>query len=91
MTQVITFFGWLSIGIGVTLAIFGHISIVFVYDLSTLWETLFPEDGISSLIYSAVGLVPGLVLLSIGKFMKKLDDRAAAQESAHAQGEGEEA
>lgn len=82
MTQVIIFFGWMAIGIAVTLVIFGHISIVFVYDFNTLKETVFPKDGISSLVYASLSLIPGAILLAIGKFMAKLDAREAAREAA---------
>lgn len=84
MTQVIIFFGWLMIGIAVTLVVFGHVSIAFVYDLDTLLENLFPEEGLSSLVYSAAALIPGSILISIGKMMNKFDDRAEAREAAEA-------
>lgn len=82
MTQVITFFGWMLIGIAVTLVIFGHVSIAFVYDFNTLIETLFPKDDISSLVYALLSLIPGLIMLGIGKFMAKLDARDAALDAA---------
>lgn len=89
MTQVIIFFGWLMIGIAVTLVVFGHVSIAFVYDLDTLLENLFPEEGLSSLVYSAAALIPGSILISIGKMMNKFDDRAEAREAAEAGEAGE--
>lgn len=85
MTQVVIFFGWMTIGIAVTLVVFGHVSIVFVYGFNTLLETLFPKDGISSLIYGSLSLIPGAIILAIGKFMAKLDAREAAREAAENQ------
>lgn len=81
MTQVIIFFGWMIIGIAMTLVVFGHISIVFVYGFNTLMETLFPKDGISSLVYASLSLIPGAIVLAIGKFIAKLDAREAAREA----------
>jgi len=90
MTQVIIFFGWLVIGIAVTLVVFGHISIAFVYDFDTLLENLFPEEGLSSLVVSALTLIPGGVLLGIGKLMQKFDERTEAREAAESIEGGED-
>lgn len=90
MTQVIIFFGWLVIGIAVTLVIFGHVSIGFVYGVDRLWHDLFPSEGLSSLIWSSAALVPGSVMLGIGKLMQKYDNRGAAEEAAEAPNEQNE-
>ncbi len=85
MTQVIIFFGWLIIGVAATLVVFGHASIAFVYDFDTLKENLFPEEGLSSLVYSSASFIPGTVMLAIGKLMKRYDDKVAAREAAEAE------
>ena len=82
MAQVVVFFGWLVVGIAITLVVFGHVSIVFVYGVDTLLETLWPEQGMTSLVYSAASLIPGAILVSIGKVMKKAEAKTAASENA---------
>ena len=82
MTQVITFFGWLIVSICVTVVIFGHISIAFVYGIDRLFEDMFPSEGLSSLLFFVAAPLPGSVLLGIGKWMKFLDNRTAAREAA---------
>lgn len=82
MTQVITFFGWMIVGICVTVVIFGHISIGFVYGIDRLFEEMFPSEGWSSLTFLVLAPLPGSVLLGIGKLMKMLDNRTAAREAA---------
>ena len=87
MTQVIIFFGWLVIGIAVTLVVFGHASIGFVYGVKRLWHDLFPSEGLSSLIWSAGSLIPGSLLLGVGKLMEAYDKRVAAKEAKAAEAE----
>lgn len=84
MAQVVIFFGWLVIGITTTVVIFGHVSIAFVYGWNTFIETLFPEDGLSSLIYFVASPIPGSILIFLGKLMKKAEDREAARDEAEA-------
>lgn len=84
MTQVITFFGWMVVSICVTVVIFGHISIAFVYGIDRLLEDMFPAEGLSSLLFFAAAPLPGSVLLGIGKLMKIFDARTAAREAAEA-------
>lgn len=80
MTQVVIFFGWLILCVAATLVVFGHLSIAFVYDLDTLLQGMFPDEGVSSLVYSTLAFIPGSVLLGIGKLMKHFDERAAKHE-----------
>ncbi|MCK5575282.1 MAG: hypothetical protein KAI28_05680 [Sphingomonadales bacterium] len=82
MAQVVIFFGWLIIGITTTVVIFGHVSIAFVYGFNTFMETLFPEDGLSSLLYFLVSPIPGSIVIYLGKLMKKSEDREAARDEA---------
>lgn len=81
MTQVIKFFGWLLIGVGLTLFIFGHLSMVFVYGWAYVGEAIFPsDDALSSLWAFPVALAPGSLLLGMGFLMQRFDQRAAARE-----------
>ena len=80
MTQVITFFGWMVIGICLTVVIFGHTSIAFVYGIDRIVEDMFPSEGFSSLIFLVAAPLPGSVLLGIGKLMKRHEERTAARE-----------
>jgi len=83
MAQVLTFFGWLLVGVGLTLFVFGHLSMLFVYDWAYVSNALFPSDGsLSSLLAMPVAVAPGGVLLGLGKLMKMFDQRAAAREGA---------
>lgn len=80
MTQVIVFFGWLIIGISVTLVVFGHVSILFVYGFDRLMEDIFPSEGVSSLIWSLGAFIPGSIMLGVGKLMQAYDRRTLAHE-----------
>lgn len=85
MTQVIKFFGWLLVGVGLTLFIFGHLSMVFVYGWAYVGEAIFPsDDALSSLWAFPVALAPGGLLLGMGFLMQRFDERAAAREDAEA-------
>lgn len=82
MTQVITFFGWLVIGICFTVVVFGHVSIAFVYGFDRLVLDMLPSEGMSSLLFFVAAPLPGGALLGIGKLMKRYDEREAAREAA---------
>lgn len=82
MTQVITFFGWLVIGICFTVVVFGHVSIAFVYGFDHLMVDMLPSEGMSSLVFFALAPLPGGALLGIGKLMKRHDERVALREAA---------
>lgn len=80
MTQVVLFFGWLICGVGLTLFIFGHLSMLFVYDWAYVLNTLFPsDDSLSSLWMLPVSIAPGGVLLGLSRIMKIFDDRDQAR------------
>lgn len=91
MGQVVKFFGWMLIGMAVTLVIFGHIVMVLVYDMTYLMETVWPSDpeGISSLWFSVAAFVPGTLIWSLGFVLEKLGQREEAKRAAKAAGNGD--
>lgn len=92
MTQVIKFFGWLLVGVGLTLFVFGHLSMVFVYGWAYVGEAIFPsDDALSSLWAFPVALAPGGLLLGMGFLMQRFDERAAAREDTGARDSASEA
>lgn len=83
MAQIVSFFGWLILGVGLTLFVFGHLSMLFVYNIGYVVNALFPsDDSLSSLLALPVAVTPGGILLGIGRLMKMYDDRVAAREAA---------
>jgi len=75
MGQIIKFFGFLVMGIAVTLVIFGHIMIPLVYDMDYLVDTLWPKDpnAYSSIWVAMASLFPGGMLWGIGWGLERFD------------------
>ena len=76
MQQVVKFFGWIALGVAVTLFIFGHISMWFVHDFNFMVETIFPNDPetISSIWYGLFALIPGILLFALSWLIGKYVD-----------------
>lgn len=91
MGQVVKFFGWMMIGMAVTLVIFGHIVMVLVYDMTYLMETVWPSDpkGVSSFWFSLAAFVPGTLIWSLGFVLEKLGLREEAKIAAKAAANGD--
>lgn len=72
MAQILKFFGWLLVGVGVTLFVFGHLSMLFVYNWSYVFHALFPNDGsISSLLIFPLAVAPGGIMYGLGMLLEK--------------------
>lgn len=72
MAQILKFFGWLLVGVGVTLFVFGHLSMLFVYNWHYVLLALFPDDGsISSLLIFPLAVAPGGIMYGLGMLMEK--------------------
>ncbi|MFC1673863.1 hypothetical protein ACFL12_06910 [Pseudomonadota bacterium] len=87
MGKVVTFLGWLLLSIAGTLYIFSHISMLFVYNIDYLLDTLWPSDpeAVSSLWFGLLVLVPGTLMLGFGKLLEKYaspEDEDAPQAKA---------
>ena len=84
MGQVVKFFGWMGIGIAVTMIVFGHLVMVLVYNLDYLLETVWPSDpqSVSSIWFSLASFVPGGVLWLLGHGLQKFQQRSEAKEAA---------
>ena len=84
MGQILKFFGWLVVGIAMTLVIFGHLTMILIYDMAYFWETLFPSDGesISSIWVILGSVLPGGSMWLLGHGMQKLEAKAEAKEAA---------
>lgn len=94
MGQVVKFFGWMAIGIAVTVVIFGHIVMVLVYNVEYLIETVWPSDpaDVSSIWFSLASFVPGGLLWSLGAGLEKWRQREDAKLAAeNADGEPDKA
>ena len=74
MGQVITFFGWLLVGVGGTLLVFGHLMQGYLYGWANLWRQLTEEPLTTALFFLA--FVPGGVLLALGALVKRMGRRA---------------
>lgn len=74
MGQVITFFGWLLIGVGGTLLVFGHLMQGYLYGWANLWRQLTEEPLTTALFLLA--FVPGGLLLAMGALVKVIGRRA---------------
>ncbi|PCI37025.1 MAG: hypothetical protein COB46_14055 [Rhodospirillaceae bacterium] len=84
MGQIIKFFGWLILGIAMTLVIFGHLTMILIYDMAYLMETLFPSDpeSISSIWIIMGSALPAAGMWLLGHGMQKLEAKAEAKEAA---------
>lgn len=93
MGQVVKFFGWMAIGIAVTLIVFGHLVMVLVYNLDYLKETVWPSDpqGISSIWFSLAAFVPGGLLWLLGHGLQTFQQRTEAKQAAQTDDEQNEA
>lgn len=87
MGQILKFFGWLIIAIALTLVIFGHVTMVLIYDMAYLIETLFPSDpeSISSIWIIMASVLPGGSMWWLGHGLQKLEAKAEAKEAAEAE------
>ncbi len=74
MGQVITFFGWLLIGVGGTLLAFGHLMQGYLYGWANLWRQ-FTEEPLTTALF-LLAFVPGGLLLAMGALVKVLGRRA---------------
>ena len=87
MAQILTFFGWLLLGVGLTLFVFGHLSMVFVYDWNYVLEALFPSDEAwSSLVFFPVALAPGAIMYGLGRLLNSFGDSQGEDEGPSASG-----
>ena len=86
MGQILKFFGWLILSIAMTLVIFGHVTMVLIYDMAYLMETLFPSDpeSISSIWIIMGSALPAALMWLLGHGMQKLEAKAEAKEAAEA-------
>lgn len=84
MGQIVKFFAWLIAGIALTLVIFGHLTMVLIYDFDYLLETLFPSDSesVSSIWIILGSSLPGGLMWLLGHGMQKLEKKAEAKEAA---------
>ena len=87
MGQGVKFFGWLILGVGVCLVVFGHISIIFVHG----WEYLFKRVSAApwETALWLLALVPGVLLYNFGRLIeylgRKSDEKWEAQQKAAAE------
>lgn len=93
MGQVVKFFGWMAIGMAVTLVIFGHIVMVLVYNVDYLKETVWPSDPqhISSIWFSLAAFAPGGLLWLLGHGLQMFQRRSEAKQAAQTRDEKNEA
>ena len=86
MGQVVKFFGWLVLGVGIALVVFGHISIMFVHGWGYLVKQVTSAPLESALWLLA--LVPGALLYQFGRLIdylgRKSDEKWEAQQRAAA-------
>ena len=81
MAQILTFFGWLLVGVGLTLFVFGHLSMAFVYDWNYVLQALFPsDDSISSLLIFPLAIAPGAIMYGLGRLLEKFTAKDEAED-----------
>ncbi|MEG3617320.1 hypothetical protein V5T82_02525 [Magnetovibrio sp. PR-2] len=89
MGQVVKFFGWILLGVGTALVVFGHISIIFVHGWGYLVKQVSSAPGETALWL--VALVPGVLLYNLGRLIdylgRKSDEKWEAKKRAAAKGD----
>ena len=80
MGQVVKFFGWLVIGVGGTLLVFGHLVQGYLYGWANLWAQLV-EDPLTTALF-LLAFLPGAVLFGLGALIETLGRRSDAKWAA---------